>query len=267
MTLRTLQRTIDRVSPTLSVRLRLLRKKLRHDMTLAVIDRFVAPGEVVVDIGAYRGVYTVALSRRLGDEGRVWAIEPFPPNVATLGRIADRRPNVRLCPGAASDHVGRQVLAVPLYRGHRLGALATLGTPPVESERTEIDLVTVDSLLGKDPNWAGKVSFIRCDVVGHEAQALAGAAGIIRRCLPAIFVEIEQRHRRDRIQDTLDWLTGFAYDGYFVKHDRLVPLSRFDVDADQLAFLDSDFVPYGMPVGYVHYFLFVPHGTDVGDLL
>ena len=236
-------------------------------MTLTIIDRFVRPGDVVVDLGSYRGVYTVALSRRVGDQGQVWAIEPFPPNVATLQRIVDRRPNVRLCPGAASDHVGRQVLAVPLYRGHRLGALATLGTPPVESEQTEIDLVTVDSLLGPDPSGNGKVSFIRCDVVGHEGQALAGAATVIRRFLPAVFVEIEQRHRPDPIQVTLDWLTGFGYDGYFVRHNRLIPLSRFDLGSDQLAFLDSDFVPYGMPTGYVHYFLFVAPGTDVGGLL
>jgi FkbM family methyltransferase len=264
--IKALQRTIDRASPSLSVRLRLVRKSLRHDMTLAIVDRLVQPGQQVVDVGAYRGVYTLSLSQRVGSAGRVWAIEPYPPNVAALRRIARHRPNIMLCAGAASDHAGRQILAVPVYRGHRLGALATLGKPAPASEPVEIDVVMVDSLLSEADRALG-VDFIRCDVVGHEDAALAGAEATIRGHRPALFVEIEQRHRADPVQTTLDRLLGYGYDGYFVKGPRLVPLAQFDLEKDQLAFLDATFIPYGMPPAYVHYFLFVRPGTDLRELV
>jgi FkbM family methyltransferase len=234
-------------------------------MTLTLLDQLVRPGDRVVDIGAYRGVYTVRLSRRVGSTGRVWSIEPFPPNVEALARVVGRRGNVILCPGAASDHAGRQVLAVPVYQGRPLGALATLGSPAADTDLVEIDLLTVDGLVASDPG--SDVTFIRCDVVGHEAVALAGAERTIQASLPALLVEIEQRHRQDPIQATLDHLLAFGYHGYFVKGRRLVPIGRFDIQIDQLAFLSSAFVPYSMPQGYVHYFLFVRPDADLGDLI
>src|SRR5688572_27975846 len=38
-----------------------------------VIERFVRPGMTVFDIGANAGFYTLAFSRLVGEEGRVWA--------------------------------------------------------------------------------------------------------------------------------------------------------------------------------------------------
>ncbi len=265
--MRTLRRTVDRAAPSLSVWLRLLRKKLHHDVSLALINRLVKPGQAVVDIGAYRGVYTLALSQRVGAGGTVWAVEPFPPNLAALRLMAARRANIRLCPGAASDQPGRHALAVPVYRGHRLGALATLGAATVTAEQIEVDLVTVDGLLGQDTNRAAEVSFIRCDVVGHEAAALTGAQGVIRDHRPALLVEIEQRHQAGPIQETIDHLLGHGYDGYFVRYRRLVPVEQFDLQRDQMAFVGPEFVPYSMPPGYVHYFLFVRPGTYLDDLV
>lgn len=263
---RTLRRAADRVSPSLSLQLRLVRKKLRRDMSLTLINRLVTPGQHVVDIGAYRGVYTLALSRRVGGRGRVWAIEPFPPNLAALRVLAARRANITVCAGAASNHAGRQTLAVPVFRGHRLGALATLGTPVVTSDLIEVDLVTVDGILAQAANPTPEVGFVRCDVVGHEAAALRGAEGVLRAHLPLLLVEIEQRHQSGPIQETLDHLLGHGYDGYFIKEHRVLPLSQFDLERDQNAFVGSEFVPYGMPSGYVHYFLFARPGTDIRDL-
>ncbi|HEX3425552.1 MAG TPA: FkbM family methyltransferase [Acidimicrobiales bacterium] len=264
--MKSLTRAIDRWSPSLSVRLRLLQKKARQDMSLAVIDHLVQPGDFVLDVGAYRGVYTLALSRRVGPGGKVWAIEPFPPNFAALEAAVGHRPNVRLVRGAASSRSDRRSLAVPRYQGHQLGALATLGRAPVASDIVEVDLIAVDDLLG-GVDARDRVSFIRCDVVGHEAVALEGAARCIRNWHPAILAEIEQRHQETPIQATLDWLSDLGYDGYFLQDSRLVPLERFDLQRDQLAYLDTGFVPYGMPSGYVHYFCFVAAGTDVGGLV
>jgi FkbM family methyltransferase len=262
---RPVERVVERLSPSLSLRLRVLKKQLAHDMTLRVIEHLVRGGDTVLDVGSYRGAYALALSRRVGPNGRVWAIEPFPPNAAALRRLMAGRPNVSVCPWAASERAGSQTLTVPVHHGHRLGALATLGNLSVVSDSIEIQSRTLDDLLaGVVP--AGPVTFIRCDVVGHERAVLAGADRTIRAHHPCLFVEIEQRHQSGPIGETLQHLARRGYEGYFLREGSFLPVESFDLERDQLSFLTSDFVPYGMPAGYVHYFLFVPPGTSLDGL-
>ena len=45
-----------------------------------VLDRIVAPGMTVADIGAQSGFYTLLLSKRVGAKGQVIAFEPLPAN-------------------------------------------------------------------------------------------------------------------------------------------------------------------------------------------
>ncbi|MGH9125959.1 MAG: FkbM family methyltransferase [Acidimicrobiales bacterium] len=260
---KTLERTIDSKAPSLSVRLRLARKRWRRDATLALLRQLVSPGHAVVDIGAYRGVYTVALARLVAPGGRVLAIEPMPANQEALAVVARRHANVTVFAGAASDHSGTANLQIPLHQGHRLGALASMGRHSVASESVSVETATVDQLLGDCVGADQTVGFIRCDVVGHEDAALAGADRTLRSWRPAVLVEIEERHREQPVQVTLDRLSGYGYDGYFLRGTQLLALADFDVARDQRAFVDASFVPYGMPPDYVHYFLFVPPGRPL----
>jgi FkbM family methyltransferase len=263
--LRSVERIVDRLSPGVGVQLRVLKKRLRHDMTLRVIDRLVGPGDEVLDVGAYRGTYTVALARQVGPRGRVWAVEPFPPNAEALTRLMARRRNVTVCPWAASAELGRRTLAVPVYEGHRLGALATLGGVSVAHESVEIDSRPLDTVLARR-DADRPVTFLRCDVVGHERAVLEGAAGIIAAHHPSVFVEIEQRHQPGPVTATFDYMAGLGYEGLFLRNGSFFPMADFDLQRDQLSFVTADFVPYGMPAGYVHYFLFVRPGTSLDGL-
>ena len=264
--MKAVERAIDRVAPAAGVRLRVLKKQLRKDMSMQIIDALVRAGDAVLDVGAYRGVYTLALASKVGRGGRVWAIEPFPPNVAAIARATGGRPQVSVCAWAASAQPGRETLHVPVYQGHRLGALATVGSPAgVATETFEVQLRPLDELCdGADGDRP--LTFLRCDVVGHEADVLAGAGGCLRRHRPALLLEIEQRHQERPIQKTFDDLAALGYEAYFVRGQALFPLAEFDLERDQLALVPEGFVPYGMPAGYVHYFLFVRPGTDLGSL-
>lgn len=44
----------------------------------------VMPGDVIVGVGTYIGLYTVALAKRVGPNGKVIAFEPDPKNFAVL---------------------------------------------------------------------------------------------------------------------------------------------------------------------------------------
>jgi FkbM family methyltransferase len=256
--MRRAQEYLDTTNPWLSARLRLLQKRLRHDMTLRLIEQLVRRGDNAVDVGAHRGTYTLALAARVGRGGHVWSMEPFPPSASALERMKGRRRNITVCPVAASDRNGRRHLSVPVYRGHRLGALSTLGAPPpVASTTFDVDVRTVDDLLGGVDLAARPVTFLRCDVVGHEYEVLAGASRTLTSCRPSLLVEIEQRHQERPVEETFDRLASLGYRGFFLDGQDLRPLADFDVERHQLALVPNTFVPYDMPEGYVHYFLFV----------
>lgn len=259
---RALAARIDALSPTVSVRLRLLQKRLQNDMTLGLINQLVGGGDGAVDVGAHRGTYTLALSSRVGRGGHVWSIEPFPPNAAALARVARRRSNVTVCPVAASDRSGEGCIHVPVYHGRALGALSSVGydvgsSADVSRDDVVVELRTVDELLSSCRRQP-PISFLRCDVVGHEGAVLAGCIHTLTAWRPSLLVEIEQRHQRRPISETFDYLGGLGYTGYFVSGQVLRPLAEFDLDRDQLSLVPAQFVPYDMPDGYVHYFLFLP---------
>jgi FkbM family methyltransferase len=49
-----------------------------------VIGQFIKQTDVVLDIGANAGFYSLAFSRLIGPKGKVWAFEPFCDNLSNL---------------------------------------------------------------------------------------------------------------------------------------------------------------------------------------
>lgn len=262
------ERLLDGGPPRLNAHLRLLKKAWQRDRLLRIMRHLVGPGDVAVDAGANRGVYTVLLARRVGRGGRVHAVEPFPDNVRMLREATARRPQVVVHGAALSDHAGVATLFVPVQGGHPIHALATLVPPHagdgVEYVETPVDVRTLDELVDRDRD---RVAFVKCDVEGHEQALLEGASTMIARARPHVLVEIEQRHLDRPMQEVLELIEGWGYEGHAVFPSGLRPLSAFDVERDQLSHLGDGFVPYAMPRGYVGDFLFVRPGTDVSRLV
>lgn len=168
---------------------RLLRRmNLDAEPDLVVAQAFVTPGSIVVDVGANIGVYSRWLSAFVGASGRVIAIEPVAETFATLQRIANRFAwtNVTLVAAAASDHPGIVRMQIPEddrgIRSHYLARVAD-GAEDAESVRA----LTIDGLLGST-----SVAFVKIDVEGHELPCLRGGLETIRRCQPALLVEINR---------------------------------------------------------------------------
>ncbi len=52
---------------------------LRHELDARRrLREWVAPGDVVLDVGAHHGLYTLLLAQLVGEKGRVHAFEPSP---------------------------------------------------------------------------------------------------------------------------------------------------------------------------------------------
>jgi len=159
---------------------------------LKAVARLVMPGERVIDVGANIGVYTAFLSRMVGDDGMVCSVEPTPATFDIL-RSNTRRlrlSNVTTVRCAVSDHEGIVTLEIPrfpwgaenLYQARLIRDGGHDG-----AEQIRVKARTLDSIAD---HLGGVVSFIKCDVEGHELQCINGANGLLRRMRPAWLIEV-----------------------------------------------------------------------------
>jgi FkbM family methyltransferase len=138
--------------------------------------RFVQPGDLVFDVGAHVGD-RIAAFRRLG--ARVIAVEPQPALARTLGMIYGRDPSVVIVRSAIGRASGRTRLMINMDNP----TISTASTEFVHAARDapgwkgqswsksiEVPVTTLDALIAAH----GLPAFIKIDVEGFEAEALAG---------------------------------------------------------------------------------------------
>jgi FkbM family methyltransferase len=242
-----------------------------HRFVREVLAALVHPGDVVLDVGASWGMFTYRLARQVGPEGLVHSFEPNPRVLPSLEAIAAVSPGVVVHPVGLSDAPGRASLQVPTLRRavappRAIDPMASLSVPDnrldAEHETVSVEVQRLDDVL----DARRPVSFVKCDVEGHELAVLRGAEAVLAG-RPAILIEVEQRHQDTPIEDVFEHLAERGYDGYILRDGGLRPISEFDVQRDQLAFLKPHAIFSAAPAGYLHNFLFVASGTNVSSLM
>jgi FkbM family methyltransferase len=146
----------------------------------AAMDRlygeFVSPGDLVFDVGAHVGD-RIAAFRRL--KARVVAVEPQPALVRTLKLLYGRDGAIAIEPVAVGRSAGTIELKLNIDNptvSTASGAFvqAADGAPGWEGQAwtksVRVPVTTLDALIARH----GAPSFIKIDVEGFEAEALAG---------------------------------------------------------------------------------------------
>ncbi len=181
-----------------------------------------APGDLVVDIGAHIGTHSVYLAALCAC--RVIAFEPHPEAFAALCENVRRngvtaRVEARCCAVGANDGFGT------------LEETTDLGRTRVVASRSvsEVPVVRLDGL-----SPLRHAAALKIDIEGGELDALRGALRLLRVSRPLVYCEISEQDRYEQVSDLL------AAEGYrLVASFNVTPTMLFAHEADSRVTADA----------------------------
>lgn len=139
-----------------------------HDKQRA-IERLVRPGMVMFDVGANVGFYTLAFSRLVGEEGRVYAFEPDAGNVVRLRRHVSLNNLANITVVQTAVSVCTELVG---FTSCGSGETGHIGGKDYLVSAISLDEVVASSTVSEP-------DFIKMDVEGAEAFVLEGARTLL----------------------------------------------------------------------------------------
>ncbi|MDP3190362.1 FkbM family methyltransferase [Rhodoferax sp.] len=186
--------------------LRLMVNKLRGrtEADVEFLSKVVRPGSTVVDVGAHKGLYSIPLYK-MGCT--VYCFEPNAHCASLIESWALGKNRVYVFRAGLSDESGKALLQIPVDETGQKHIASASVCKEFEGEfvTEEITLNRLDEYELKD------LSFIKIDVEGLEDKVIRGGIGMIRKFLPAMLIEIEERHRSTPVSVVFDMLYLMGY--------------------------------------------------------
>jgi FkbM family methyltransferase len=141
-----------------------------------LIKKEIKRGDVVLDIGANIGYYTLIFGKFVGEEGKVFAFEPEPNNFALLKKNVEINgyKNVILVQKAVSNKTGK----IRLYLNKDNMGAHTIYDSGDGHRCIEIEAIQLDDHF-KD--YDGKIDFIKMDIEGAEGGAIQGMCNLLNK--------------------------------------------------------------------------------------
>jgi FkbM family methyltransferase len=179
---------------------------------IAVLPALVPRHAIALDIGANMGIYTYVLAS-LAE--RVHAFEPQSACCAVISGWADGR-DVHVHNVGVGARAGELTLHIPVIAGRKVGTRASFVSTDDQHVNETVPVLAIDD-LGLD-----SVGFVKIDVEGFEYDVLLGASETLRRCKPALLVEMDrQRQSRETFERTLSFLSALGYSPWVVESNVL----------------------------------------------
>ncbi len=154
-----------------------------EDLLRAAYERFLAPGDVVIDVGVHVGRHFEVFQDIVGETGRVVGFEPVPAFLERSLPLCKPQSEIRKL--ALSEQTGTSeflfMADAPGESGFKERVTpAARGATPIE--------VTISTLDIEARDFA-RLNYIKIDTEGHEISVIKGAQQTIARFRPIISVE------------------------------------------------------------------------------
>jgi FkbM family methyltransferase len=150
-----------------------------------IIERFTPKeGDVVVDIGAHIGRYTIISSKRVGQNGKVIAIEAHPGNFEMLNRNIKLNNLTNVIPLNYAAYSKQTKLDLYWYMENSTGhnsIMLNYKSTNYKGNFVQVNTNTLDDLLLQQQNGINEVNWIKIDVEGAELEVLKGAVNTLSK--------------------------------------------------------------------------------------
>ena len=196
------------------------------ELEIDIIKNIIKPGTDTIDVGVYRGVHSYEMSKYSLN------VHSFEANPIIYNDLVETLPlikkNIKLYNFALSDKSGEVILKIPIrdksankknYEEYFKMGLATI------HENNNFDNFEEFSVISKkidDFKFENKISFIKIDVEGHEMEVIKGGLDLINKFKPNLMIEIEEKHSKIPIQETINFISNMGYNVFCLKGKELV---------------------------------------------
>ena len=172
------------------------------------------PGDVVIDIGANIGWYSLLLAGLAAENVDIFAFEPDPLNFELLTHNIEL--NGRQCITALPKALaaGDGVQRLYQHDSNNLGRHSLLQLQ--DGQSVEVPTTSLDSFWEQQQLGSRVPRFIKIDIEGYELIALRGATKVLERC-PAVLCEFSPDYMRQGGLDPQD-LVDLLANGGFTPH-------------------------------------------------
>ena len=216
-------------------------KKLDEEMTF--VSKLLNEKRRFLDVGANIGIYSFHFKNIFKN---IDAFEPLKEISYRLEYFQNESVKVHNC--ALSNRRGEFKIYIPYVSGKAVASLASLEKKDGDYEVRNVKVDKIDNYDFDD------VDLIKIDVEGHEEYVIEGALNVIKKNMPILIVEIEQRHLKKRIEEVFNCILKLNYSGYFFENGNLTSLNQFNYDLHQKLYLNAV-----TSKKYINNFIFLPN--------
>lgn len=211
------------------------------------VKEHVMSGDIVVDVGANIGYYTMMLAKAVGPKGKVFAFEPEPNNFELIKKNIDANGFTNIIP--INSAVGKEngmlklYISKPEWNGsngmHRI-------YPSVFCEDSPIDIsvLSLDTFFNNKKIWIDEndtlmlsdglvndISFVKIDAEGAELDVLKGMTNILNNKRLSMLVEYGPacvREKGDNPYETVDILKNANFNFNYESNNKIKRIKQLD---------------------------------------
>src|SRR5215210_2856512 len=185
-----------------------------------IIERFLPKqGDIVVDIGAHMGRYTIISSKRVGPNGKVVAIEAHPNNFEMLNRNIKLNQLTNVVPlnyAVYSKETKIKLYLPEVESGYTIYNTIMYDRARTEDKFVEVNANTLDHLL--QLKGIMEINWVKIDVEGAEFEVLKGASNVLSKSKDiALLIEV---HGLDNHRPIVEFLSLYDFKIEFEKSNK-----------------------------------------------
>jgi len=183
------------------------------------VAKLVKKGDTVIDIGANLGYYSKLAAKLVGDQGKVYSVEPVKDYLDVLKVNLNNTKNTTILPFALGESDGKEiVMGIASEDTYRHGLTKVFSQEEIDNKNYKVRY----NVLMRDPvklfDEISKIDYIKCDIEGYETYVITAIVDILKKHKPTLQIEIWNQYR----EFLVGFLINIGYKAFVVSKDDLL---------------------------------------------